>query len=147
MQAEKKLKILLFSFLLSLIALSIFIIYTQKKNIQTFASMLKPRPEKFTELYLEDHTMLPKSPVKDTPYDFRFTIHNLEYESVRYPYTVSIESDGVNQVLDSGAVVLKHDEYKTILESFKLITDVKRVKVKVELTDKKQSIHFWMGEN
>lgn len=108
---------------------------------------LLPEPETFTELYFEDHIDLPKVAIKEKVNDFKFTIHNLEYRTMKYPYTIYAEADGIKQELDKGTVTLPHDGYKTILESFSLVTDGKRTKITVLLTNKNQSIHFWMGEN
>ncbi len=103
------------------------------------------QPETFTELYFENHINLPKAAIKDKVNDFKFTIHNLEYRTITYPYTIYAEADGIKQELDKGSVTLRQDEYKTILESFSLVIDGKRTKITVLLTDKNQSIHFWMG--
>ena len=118
------------------IALIPNIIYFSRNDIKVFAGKLKPNPERFTELYFEDHTLLPKNALNDTV---------LEYIELDYPYKVYIEPEnGERQILDEGSFYLKHDEYKTIVEGFKILSTDRRVKVTVELIDKKQLIHFWM---
>ncbi len=126
---------------------AIFYIYTIPSVRSAWVLATTVQPETFTELYFEDHINLPKAAIKEKVNDFKFTIHNLEYKTMKYPYTIYAEADGIRQELDKGSVTLRQDEYKTILESFSLVIEGKRTKVTVLLTDKNQSIHFWMGEN
>lgn len=146
MQAGKFSKNILILLVIPLIlVLFSSVIYFSLKDIKVFAGKLKPNPERFTELYFEDHTLLPKNALNNTVYDFSFTVRNLEYTPMEYPYKVFIEPEnGERQILDEGSFYLNHDEYKTIVESFKILSTDRRVKVTVELIDKKQLIHFWM---
>lgn len=146
MQAGLKSKKLFYFLIIPLVvALIPGLIYFKSNDIKAFAENLKPLPERFTELYFEDHALLPKSASKDTVYDFRFTTHNLEYIDTGYNYAVFIEPEnGEKQLLDKGSFTLRHDEYRTVTESFKIINPAKRLKITVELIDKKQTIHFWM---
>jgi len=146
MQAGKFSKNILILLVIPLIlVLFSSVIYFSLKDIKVFAGKLKPNPERFTELYFEDHTLLPKIALNNTVYDFSFTVRNLEYTPMEYPYKVYIEPEnGERQILDEGSFYLKHDEYKTIVEGFKILSTDRRVKVTVELIDKKQLIHFWM---
>lgn len=101
------------------------------------------KPETFTELYFENHINLPKQVIRWQEYPFTFTIHNLEYKDMDYPYTVYLERDGVKTTLSTGSASLKHDEYRTISEfagPFKQL----RTKVVVELSANRQSIAFWL---
>ncbi len=146
MQAGKFSKNILILLVIPLIlVLFSSVIYFSLKDIKVFAGKLKPNPERFTELYFEDHTLLPKNALNNTVYDFSFTVRNLEYTPMEYPFKVFIEPEnGERQILDEGSFYLNHDEYKTIVESFKILSTDRRVKVTVELIDKKQVIHFWM---
>lgn len=140
-------KYIIISLTIISITAAIFYISTIPSVQQTWTLATTVKPETFTELYFEDHINLPKAAIKNKVNDFKFTIHNLEYKTMTYPYTIYAEVDGIKQELDKGSVTLRHDDYRTILESFSLVSDAKRAKITVLLTDKNQSIHFWMGES
>lgn len=103
-------------------------------------------PETFTELYFEDHLTLPKEITLFKENNFKFTIHNLENKDMLYPYEVYIEVNGEKQSIDRSSVLIKNNEYKTIPQTFIITTPVQRAKIVVNLIDKNQEIHFWMGE-
>jgi hypothetical protein len=109
------------------------------------------RPETFTELYFENHNNLPRSIEYYKDYDFKFTIHNLEYKTMNYSYEVYIKCvnigcNGEKQIIDEGNVTLKQNEFKTINESYNIIFPTGRVEVIINLINKKQQIDFWIGE-
>jgi hypothetical protein len=105
------------------------------------------KPETFTELYFEDHLNLPKETTIDKSYSFKFTIHNLEYKDMVYPYEVYIASNGGKlMTIDKGEFSLKQDQYLTILERYTFEEKIKRAKVVVDLHSKKQQIDYWIGE-
>ena len=107
---------------------------------------LLPEPEPFTELYFEDHLKLPSklSAGGLGGKRFRFTVHNLEYKEMDYPYEIREIEGERERTLDSGGFSLKHDKYKTIGVDFKNSTGSGRVKIEICLTEKDQCIHFWM---
>lgn len=111
---------------------------------ETWVLATTVQPEKFTELYFEDHLNLPKKAVKDADMSFRFTVHNLEHSTMDYPYEMYIEYNGRKQSLEKSSVTLKHDEYRTLLKSIKLIEPVDRARVVINLTEKNQEIAFWV---
>jgi len=114
---------------------------------ETIAMATTVKPETFTELYFEDHLKLPKDTVLEKSNSFKFTVHNLEYKDMDYPYEVYIASNGAKlQMIDKGTFSLKHDQYLTILERYTLEEEVQRAKVVVDLLSKKQQIDFWIGE-
>ena len=45
--------------------------------------------EPLTELYIENHTELPKNVYLNKTYNFSFTANNLEYQDVEYEYTAN----------------------------------------------------------
>jgi hypothetical protein len=49
-------------------------------------------------------------------------------------------------MIDKSSVLIKNNEYKTITEDFTITIPMQRVKVIVNLINKNQQIHFWMGE-
>ena len=44
--------------------------------------------EPLTEVYFENHTALPAYLFLDKPYNYSFTVHNLEYQEMKYYYSV-----------------------------------------------------------
>lgn len=109
---------------------------------QLDAFKLIPRPERFTELYFENHTNLPKTKVKNETIFFSFTVHNLEGKDMQYPYVVYFKNNyGTTTVEKSGAFV-KDNEYKTITESYTFKSNSPQETLYVELTDKHQELHF-----
>jgi hypothetical protein len=114
---------------------------------ESIAMATTVKPETFTELYFEDHLKLPKDTILEKSNSFKFTVHNLEYKDMDYPYEVYIASSGGKlQMIDKGTFTLKHDQYQTVLERYTLEEEIKRAKVVVDLTSKKQQIDFWIGE-
>lgn len=105
------------------------------------------KPETFTELYFEDHINLPKAIEKGKEYSFVFTIHNLEYKDMEYPYVVYLETIDKKITLDQNKISLKDGEYKSIREDFGPLKDI-RMKIVVELVGRNQQVDFWMeGQN
>ena len=107
---------------------------------------LVPKPEKLTELYFNDHANLPNSVTSDPMVSFSFVIHNLETIDYQYTYDVSVNANGTKHIVDSGHVLVKDNQYYVKNERFNLTGALGRQKVMVELINKQQSIHFWVGE-
>jgi hypothetical protein len=103
------------------------------------------KPETFTELYFEDHINLPKTIIPQKEYHFMFTVHNLEYKVMEYPFVVYLTTDEKKIILYEGIIRQKHDEYSSIEETFGPLKP-QRMKITVELINKKQSISFWMDK-
>ena len=103
------------------------------------------KPETFTELYFEDHINLPKTITRWKQYSFTFTIHNFEYQDMDYSYEVYLSRDDQKIKLDEGKINLKADEFTSVDVNFGPLQNF-RSKIVVELTNKNQSIHFWMEE-
>ena len=105
------------------------------------------KPETFTELYFEDHINLPKTINRHEEYSFAFTIHNLEYKDMEYPYVVYLETIDKKIILDQNKISLKNGEYKSVKEDFGPLKDI-RMKIVIELVGRNQQIAFWMeGQN
>ncbi len=78
---------------------------------------------------------------------FAFVIHNLETTDYQYTYEVSVNLNGAKQIVDSGKVLVKNNQYYVKNEKFNLIDSPARQEVVVELINKQQSIDFWLGNN
>src|SRR2546425_10164935 len=107
---------------------------------------LIPKPEKLTELYFNDNANLPGSATGNEGISFAFVIHNLETTDYQYAYVVFVNANGTRHIVDSENVMVKNNQYYVKNEKFKLLNSVGRHKIVVELVNKQQSIHFWIGE-
>lgn len=141
------LRILLSLIIIASLVAGIFLIINYVPPVKdAFILATTKKPETFTELYFENHLSLPTEIVLFEENSFKFTIHNLENRDMDYNYEVYIEADGEKQVIENNSVLIKNNEYKTIPESFAITTPAQRAKIVVNLIDKNQAIHFWMGE-
>lgn len=106
---------------------------------------LIPKPETLTELYFNDNTDLPRSATSNQVVRFAFVIHNLEATDYQYTYEVSVNASGTKHIVDAENIVVKNNQYYTKNESFKLTHASGRNEITIELINKRQSIHFWIG--
>jgi len=104
---------------------------------------LIPKPETLTELYFTDNANLPSTVTSNQVISFAFVIHNLEAADYQYTYDVSVNANGTRQIVDSGNVLVKNNQYYVKDEKFNLMNSSGRQEVVVELTNKRQSIDFW----
>lgn len=140
----KKIKQFFYGIIIIGLAISIiFYLSTIPSVRQTWVLATTIQPERFTELYFEDHMNLPKKAVKDESYEFRFTIHNLEYKPVNYIYEVSIKHGDNKQLLETKKITLIQNEYKTIPIYYKITEKIDRAKIVINLINKSnQQINF-----
>lgn len=132
---------------LPLLAVEFILLWTPNftssiKNAIALATTVKP--ETFTELYLDDHSNLPKKIKLGEEQSFKFTIHNLENKDINYPYEVYIDVNGEKQIIDKKSIFIKNNEFKTIAEDLTITLPLARVEVIVNLINKDQQIDFWM---
>ncbi len=106
---------------------------------------LIPKPEKLTELYFNDNAHLPNSATGNQVISFAFVIHNLETTDYWYAYVVSVNANGTRHIVDSGNVLVKNNQYYVENEKVNLLNSPGSQEVVVELTNKQQSIDFWIG--
>ena len=107
---------------------------------------LIPKPERLTELYFNNNTNLPDAVTGNQVVSFAFVIHNLEATDYRYTYDVSMNANGVRLVVDSGTILVRDNQYYVKDEKLYLINVHERREVVIELTNKRQSIDFWVGK-
>jgi hypothetical protein len=91
--------------------------------------------EPLTEVYFENHTALPVYLFLDKPYNYSFTVHNLEHQKMRYYYTIDAydENNTFLYTMDSGDFILLNNESKTINEQFVMHEDFNRTKIEVNI--------------
>ena len=92
--------------------------------------------EPLTEVYFENHTKLPVYLFLDKPYNYSFTVHNLEYQEMRYYYIIDAfdENDNLLYNMDKGEFILFNNESKTINEGFIMENDFNRTKIVVNVS-------------
>lgn len=144
---SKQVAVLLFGAVLAIILF--FIFFLDKSFVVSWLNnhKLLPQPEPFTELYFEDHELLPKELEATQEAEFKFTVHNLEYKTVNYEYEVEAISTQSAELLDEGSFTLQHDGYKTIGGTVSTQEAQIRTKININLKNKNQSIHFWVNGN
>lgn len=109
---------------------------------------LIPKPETMTELYFASNANLPSTVTDNQTISFSFVIHNLEMSTYQYAYSISVDdTNGTKRIVDSGYVLVKNDQYYVKNEKFNLTKALGRQEVVVELTNKQQSIDFWVGDS
>jgi uncharacterized membrane protein len=124
----------LYGFLSVLVIVAIIAVIVLIFSIQT--------TESFTELYFEDHQELPSTIELGETYTFQFSIHNLEQDSVDYPYNIYMEIDGIDQTLNEDSIILSNNQTATITETFTITNNFDTAKIIVESND--QEIYFWV---
>jgi hypothetical protein len=79
---------------------------------------LIPQPERFTELYFENASALPRATVARQTASFAFTIRNFENATTAYPYEVYFEYPNGERIgFATGTVVLANNASLTIAVS------------------------------
>ena len=134
---------------LVIVLVLVFTAFINKKIIVTQLNdwQLLPQPERFTELYFEDHLNLPQSVIAGEEMEFKVIVHNLEYRRFEYDYEVTVDKPKTATRVNTDNFSLDHDKYKIISMRFPLELDESttsaKTKVEVKLLNKNQSIHFW----
>lgn len=132
--------------LLELLYATYYTLNTNPEARNTWFLATTIQPERFTELYFEDHLNLPKDAIPNKQYNFRFTVHNLEYRDTTYNYETYIDENGKKISIDQGSFTLKQDQFKTIPQTYTITTSLQRSEVVVNLTNKNnQQIDFWIS--
>lgn len=91
--------------------------------------------EPLTEVYFENHTALPAYIFPTKMYNYSFTVHNLEYQDMKYNYTIKAydENDTFLYDMGSGEIYLANNETKTIFEDFSIGNHFGRIKINVNI--------------
>ncbi|MFW5703295.1 MAG: hypothetical protein ACOCXQ_00480 [Patescibacteria group bacterium] len=106
---------------------------------------LLPQPERFTELYLNEHLNLPTIVAEDQIASASFTIHNKEHRKVTYPFVVKQQVDDFHEIIGSGEAELRQDEQITIPFKFALASPEAKTKIEIALLNTNQTVHFWVN--
>jgi hypothetical protein len=113
---------------------------------QLNAWKLLPQPERLTELYFADSAQLPSAYTPATPQHVSFTVHNLEYQTMTYHYSVTAQADGSSTTtpITSSNLQLAQNQSATTPLTVTLPNLGSRVKVSVSLTNVNESIDYWV---
>ncbi|MGY4884779.1 MAG: hypothetical protein ACP5NZ_04345 [Nanobdellota archaeon] len=92
--------------------------------------------EPLTEVYFENHTKLPVYLFLDKPYNYSFTVHNLEYQRVNYSYSIDAynESGDWQYNMDKGNFILGMNESGSVNETFIMGEHFNRTKIVVNVS-------------
>jgi len=89
--------------------------------------------EPLTELYFENHTKLPKYLFLNKPYNFSFSVHNLEYMDMNYSYNIIMQYSNKTIPTASGNFLLANNQTKTIENSFIINEGFDKAKITVRI--------------
>lgn len=108
---------------------------------------LLPQPERLTELYFSTPNRLPATYKPGQSQTVSFTVHNLEYKTVTYHYTIEQVSQNNNHKLPlaSGSFTLAQNGYAHPQAQITL-GDLDRSKVEVNLFPVSDDISYWLTE-
>lgn len=114
---------------------------------QMHAWKVLPEPEKLTELYFTDHLSLPTTYMPTETQTVTFTVHNLEYSSIRYAYTITQSSEDGQTAIDlkSGEFSLDHDHFQNESVAVTLGDTGPRSKISITL-ESGEAIHYWVNK-
>lgn len=145
----KKIQIIKIVLLVTIIFLSIILIFMDKYNIinQLKNWKLFPQPETYTELYFDNNSKLPFYVKHKQQIKFSFTVHNLEYKPYAYPYNVYLDNNNKIYEINKGSFTLNQDQHKTISDSYTLTKSISRAQIVINLTKNNQDIFFWITSN
>lgn len=92
--------------------------------------------EPLTEVYFENHTKLPVFLFTDQQYNYSFTVHNIEYQKMRYTYTIDAfnENDTLLYNMNSGEFILENNQSQTLNEHFIMDNHFNRTKIVINVT-------------
>jgi hypothetical protein len=144
MENRKTRRNILWAVVILAVCVVVFLSY-KKEAVQAELNNLKliPIPERFTELYFNNASSLPRQTVRGQQDSFSFTIHNVEGATTTYPYSVYFQyALGYKVIFASSTVTLAPDESTTTAISHVFSQSNETGKVVVELTSLNQSIDF-----
>lgn len=126
------------------IVLMIIVILAPAIKHQLNAWKLLPQPERLTELYFTSLNTLPSTYTPNQSQTISFTVHNLEYQTTTYSYTVTEASkDGTTtQLLASNNFTIDQNQYKTTALQITPIDLGANVKISVALKSQNESIDY-----
>jgi hypothetical protein len=108
---------------------------------------LTPQTEKFTELYFENSSNLPRVSKEGETMFFSFTIDNLEGKDKQYHYSVCLKNESGMTLIDDNTASIKSGESRTINETYTFPVSYPKEILFVELPELNQEIHFFLANN
>ena len=124
-------------------------IFRSQIHNQLNAWKLLPRPERLTELYFTKPNNLPSTYSPGQTQTVSFTVHNLEYRTTTYSYTILEQNNAGTtiQTLSSGSFTLDQNQYQTPQIKVQIADAGTRAKIVVQLTNVHESIDYWLNRS
>lgn len=126
------------------------LVFRQQIHNQLESWKLLPQPEPLTELYFTHPNSLPSTYTPNQIQRVTFTVHDLEYKTITYSYSVNeiSSSPKSDQLLNSGYFKLKQNQIGNIVAPVLLYNDGKRVQVKITIVmnGMGETIDYWVEE-
>lgn len=118
---------------------------THGREISQAATLATTRqPEPFTELYFDNIESLPQKATPGQSVSVSFVIRNLENQQFQYQYAITFtDSQGAVRLYE-GDVQIQSSQSQTITHNVVVPDGQGRGKVGVQLTNKGQSVHYWL---
>jgi hypothetical protein len=112
------------------------IVQHQEIYNRLYSWKLIPRPERLTELYFGDHINLPKTYTPTQQQTVAFAVHDLEYRTTVYTYTIAqqYQDQTAGQQLASGTFTLAQDGTRQMQVPITLIDMGDRSRVLVTIS-------------
>jgi hypothetical protein len=107
---------------------------------------LLPQPERFTELSFTHPTSLPKTYTPNQTQTIAFTVHNVEYRTTDYAYTIAASAAGQTHILMRGTFMLKQNGTQNVAVLVTIPVLASREEISVNLANVSTSIDFWLNE-
>lgn len=105
--------------------------------------------EPLTEVYFENHTILPVNIMLNHNYSYAFTVHNLEYRDMNYTYNITAQYNDTVIPLGRSSFSLSNNQSVTFNQNFSLKNHFDRAKIEVDVTKDTNELidlHFWVDE-
>jgi hypothetical protein len=135
--------------IISIVAIALisiaFVLYTFSGSIYNTLNAwdLIPKPEKFTELYFDNASLLPRTTVAGEPISFTFTIHNVEGTTTVYTYIVYFEDQvGGRTIFTGDNIALADGSSTTVNVTHTFAASDEQGEVVVDLPALNQQIDF-----
>ena len=128
----------------ALIGSLVLLLRSQGDAAYGMTRLIREEPQRYTELYFDDHLQLPTVVAPHEKQSFQFTIRNVEHAPMKYTYEVSASTPDERRVLAQKELSLESDQAITIKQDFILDRPYDRVRLDVTLLDTGQAIAFWL---
>jgi hypothetical protein len=130
--------------IISVVIIAVIVLAAPSIKRQLNDWKLLPEPERLSELYFTHPNSLPSSYAPGQTEAVSFTVHNLEYRTTKYDYSIVEQStNGENEVtLARGSFSLLQNQYEKPAINVQPTDLGSNVKISVNLTSENESIDY-----